>query len=227
MRLNGRALLAAAGVMVIGILLSSPVAGSESSGEDRSKAVLGWVEWAVLPPGMVRIKSKLDTGALTSSLHATDIEAFERDGEDWVRFSVPLASHKESVDDDSEVRGFAMEQPVTRTVLIKRHGAESQRRYVVTLPFCVDGREYETQFSLTDRSDFTYAILFGRRFLEDHALVDAGESFLATEDCEYAEVGALAEDEREEFEALSTGDAGEDGGGDDADAGQDEEDDGE
>ncbi len=31
-------------------------------------------------------KAKMDTGALTASLSARDIELFKRDGDDWVRF---------------------------------------------------------------------------------------------------------------------------------------------
>lgn len=186
--------------------------------DDRTLPILGWVEWVVVPPEAVRLKAKLDTGALTSSLHAEAIEAFERDGEDWVRFSVPLDAHRDDVDEDSEVRGFAMERPVTRTVLIKRHGAESQRRYVITLPFCIGGDEYETQFSLTDRGDFTYAVLLGRRFLETGALVHSGETFLAREDCDYSDVGALVDDEREELDPLE----GEPGNGRDDDEDDDE-----
>ncbi|NAT28134.1 ATP-dependent zinc protease, partial [Pseudomonas syringae pv. actinidiae] len=30
-------------------------------------------------------KAKMDTGALTASLSAKDIELFQRDGDDWVR----------------------------------------------------------------------------------------------------------------------------------------------
>jgi len=46
------------------------------------------------------------------------------------------------------------------------------------LAICKNGRVYETEFTLNDRSNFNYPILLGRSFLENVALVDAGETFL-------------------------------------------------
>ena len=152
----------------------------------QARQVLGWVEWVVLEPSNVRFKAKLDSGAETSSLHATDVEPFERNGEQWVRFHVVLTDHKEELDDDA-VTELQMERPVTRDVLIKRHDQESERRYVVTLPFCIAGRQQEAEFTLADRGKWTYPVLLGRRFLEDEVLIDSSDSFLAAAECDWTE----------------------------------------
>lgn len=164
---------------------SAPMVLADES-DSEGPETLGFVEWIVLHDTGVRVKARLDTGAKTSSLHAVNVEPFEKDGEDWVSFELPLDDHKDMKDaeDDNVVLHFEM--PVERTVLIKRKGAESQRRYVVNMDFCVSGHVYETQFSLTDRSRFHYAAILGRRFMgDDDVLVSSSESFLAKQECDY------------------------------------------
>ncbi|MEX2482220.1 MAG: RimK/LysX family protein [Gammaproteobacteria bacterium] len=142
--------------------------------------VLGWVEWAVLEAGDAKVKAKLDSGAKTGSIHAEDIEAFERDGEDWVRFRVPLATRKHASTHDHDLR---LERPVVRTVLIKQHKRKSLRRYVVEMDFCVGGLRFTTPMTLADRSRFLYPVLLGRTALENRALIDPARKYRADETC--------------------------------------------
>jgi len=168
---------------------SQAMADDDTSEPER----MGFVEWIVIKDSGVRLKARLDTGAKTSSLHATDIEEFEKDGEEWVRFHLPLDDHKDMDAPENEGVVLQFERPVERTVLIKRKGAPSQRRYVVNLEFCIAGGVHETQFSLTDRGAFTYGALLGRRFMgDDNVVVDSSDSFLADKECEYSPVDEIA-----------------------------------
>src|SRR5690606_27235503 len=54
-----------------------------------NKTVIGRNEWVWLELLQRNLKARIDTGALTSSLNATDSQNFERDGRNWVRFRVP------------------------------------------------------------------------------------------------------------------------------------------
>ncbi|MEQ8661709.1 MAG: RimK/LysX family protein, partial [Gammaproteobacteria bacterium] len=56
--------------------LLAALAGADLAADEPRR--FGWLEWSWLEPGHVRLKTKLDTGARTSSLHAEDIEVFER-----------------------------------------------------------------------------------------------------------------------------------------------------
>lgn len=127
-------------------------------------------------------------------LHATDIEPFEKNNEEWVRFQIPLDDHNDIDSPENEGIVLEFERPVERTVLIKRKGASSQRRYVVNMEFCIAGSMHETQFSLTDRGAFTYGALLGRRFMgDDNVLVDSTDSFLADGECEYNSIDRISE----------------------------------
>ncbi|MEQ5815156.1 ATP-dependent zinc protease [Marinobacter sp. NFXS11] len=171
-------------------------AENDATGEGRAPETLGYVEWVVMQDTSLRLKARLDTGAKTSSLHAVNVEPFERDGDEWVSFQIPLGDHEDQPTEgelDHEDVILEFERPVERTVLIKRKGAPSQKRYVVMMDFCIAGTTHTTQFSLTDRSKFSYPALLGRRFMrDDNILIDSADAFLAERDCEYMTLEELA-----------------------------------
>ena len=78
-----------------------------SAQADNDKEIFGYVEdIKVMELGWV-MEAKLDTGATTSSIDAREIEPFEKDDDDWVRFKV--------VDRDTGTEAW-IERPVERTV---------------------------------------------------------------------------------------------------------------
>lgn len=136
--------------------------------QDRQTA--GWLEWVVLEPWGIKLKGKLDTGAKTSSLHAVDIEYFQRDGKEWVRFK--------TFDPRRKTKPVIIERPLLRDVRIKRHTAAYQERPVVALDVCLGGRLVTAEFSLIDRGRFNYPVLLGRSLLkQERILVDAATTY--------------------------------------------------
>ena len=61
------------------LMLCALLTAASAGHAEKEKTVYGWVENAQLVPWGVTLKAKLDTGALTSSMHATDIEKFEKE----------------------------------------------------------------------------------------------------------------------------------------------------
>lgn len=155
-------------VILLGVVFPFPPAAAEKP-VNREKVIMGWLESVFLRPWNLRLTAKLDTGAKTSALHADKIERFNRDGKDWVRFTL------EGEHDD---RVIVVERPLQRTVYIKERQKHASKRDVVTVTVCKNGREYETEFTLVDRSNFNYPLLLGRSFLSGVALVDSSETFL-------------------------------------------------
>lgn len=150
----------------------SPPASVE---EAKAKVIAGWLETITLPATGWVIKAKLDTGAKTSSIHATNIEEFKRDGKRWVRFDVHDSTKKESP--------VTLERRQIRRVRIKDHDDPATRRSVVELEICLDGRLHKAQFTLADRGNFHYPVLLGRRFLDGVAVVDPAEKYLTSPSC--------------------------------------------
>ncbi|MBA54164.1 MAG: hypothetical protein CMK89_06900 [Pseudomonadales bacterium] len=168
------------------LLLTTLAASTANAGENESditeKLILGWIENIYLQPSGMKTKAKLDTGAKTSSIHAKNIEHFEKDGEPWVRFQFASNTKlkEEKYTNGKSKKVVTLEAPITRRALIKRHKHTSLERPVVELPFTIAGVEYTAEFTLTDRSKFLYPVLLGRRFLKHVAIVDPGNTFLKT-----------------------------------------------
>jgi hypothetical protein len=150
---------AAAAILVAGVAQAGTPLTAADLGDVR---VYGHIEKVSLHPGSIVVPARLDTGARRSSLNAQEIETFERDGKQWVRF----------IFDDREGGEHRMELPVIDEIGV-RQAAGREDRLVVRLGLCV-GRDYaETDFTLTDRGRMTYPVLVGRVFLGDRALVDS------------------------------------------------------
>lgn len=138
----------------------------------RGKLVVGEVEKVYLADAGQVYTARIDSGAETSSIDARNITRFERDGNQWVRFDVPVPGTN---------RFISLEKEVVRRVRIVQASAEDpERRIVVTLQFAIGSHRQEAEFTLTDRSELTYEILIGRNILRDVMLVDVGREF-ATE----------------------------------------------
>lgn len=169
-------------LLLAGLQIPAHADPDDDDDSPKQRSILGWVEFVEIQPWGLLTKAKLDTGAKTSSIHAKDIETFERDDDEWARFVFEYTEKK-----GGKLKKATIEAPIIRHVLIKRHKRKTQRRAVVELKLCIDNKIHETEFSLIDRSRFIYPILLGRRLLKDVALVDADSTFLGRKDCKVAE----------------------------------------
>jgi len=161
---------------LLGLLALPLSAASVASSEEPQ--ILGWVEKAIVMPVGATVKAKLDSGALTSSMHATAIELRERDGENWVEFELEL---EDAASGEQVLTPMAL--PVERFILVRGAGGED-RRPVVKLDLCIGDQVYTEQFSLRDRGDMIYPVLIGRRTLRDLGLVDVNSTYLTQPSCE-------------------------------------------
>lgn len=174
------------------------------------KLVLGRVESVYLEEiealKGVSFAGKIDTGADTTSMHATNIHVSSSDPQ----FS-QLKDHKlmkalidfdpiDDVDyDDWNAELFApygvevtftikhphtgesieVTRPIERVGVIRnRTQKEPILRPTITLPMTIAGKTVMTQVNLTDRNQFSAPILIGKTFLDNNAWVYAGYDYL-------------------------------------------------
>ena len=164
MRLSGYLLASLVGLCTV---------GGTGKADTAKKSVIGWVERVRIYPGNFEIHAKIDTGAKTSSLNAPNLRIFQRDGADWASFVV---TNRAGVTQK-------FEEKILRISKIRRHGERTQQRPVIMLGVCIGNVYQVTQVNLIDRKNFNYQMLVGRRFLEDHAIVDPGKTFIAKPTC--------------------------------------------
>jgi len=163
------------GTCAIGLLLCACAATASSS--EPGKVIAGWIEKISLVDPAITLKAKLDTGAKTSSIHAINVEQYKRDGKRRVKFDLRVT------DINDQVHTLHMDRPKARRVAIKNNDGDHDRRAVVELEVCFDGRRHITEFTLADRSEYIYDVLLGREFLQGIAVIDPEKTFLTQAAC--------------------------------------------
>lgn len=119
------------------------------------------------PPGLL-IAAKIDTGAQSSSVHAANLQEFERDGDAWVRFDLT-----------TDAATHTMERKVLRHVrVVQQADSSGSRRPVVAIRVALGDVRDTFEFTLADRSHLEHQMIIGRNFLTDIALVDVSREFI-------------------------------------------------
>lgn len=133
------------------------------------KMLVGSLEYIWIDPPGVSVVARMDTGATSSSVHADNLVHFERDGDDWVRFDMPIG-------DDKSV---TVERPIVRYArIIQQADPEGSRRPVVALRVRLGDVQDTFEFTLADRSHLENDLILGLNFLTDISLVDVSRQFI-------------------------------------------------
>ncbi len=150
--------------------------GDASESEDLFKPhTFGWIEHVILSPELRwKLDAKLDTGADTSSLDAHNIRRVRYKGQSYVRFSIKNPESDKMV---------SLRRPYIRTVRIRKHSGNHQRRRVVLMTVCLGSAERTIEVTLTDREFFDYPMLLGRSALSGLAVVNPMATYTTEPDC--------------------------------------------
>lgn len=98
------------------------------------------------------VLAKIDTGAWSNTLHATDIEIVESSLESRIRFRL---------EDD----GRWIERPLSRWRRIRDTSGHETMRPVIRTTIEIASRDFDVEVCLADRSQLKHRMILGRNFL--------------------------------------------------------------
>lgn len=135
--------------------------------------MVGVIEKVIVYPEKLLFHAKMDTGARHSSLDADRVQLFQRNGKEWVKFTVI----------DRNKKKMTLERPVVRTAKVKMRNGKLQLRPVVELDLCIGRTVRKVEVNLVDRDHFLYPFLIGRSYLKGEFAVDSGKKFKTEPNC--------------------------------------------
>jgi len=134
--------------------------------------IIGACEWVALPElGITKMRARVDTGAKSCALHASDIETFDRDGANWVAFHVHLGFPEAE-------RTRRCECPLLGMKTVRSTSGQSEQRLSIRTPIVIGHSSWPVAVTLSDRKRMRYRMLLGRLAMKDHCLVYPAQTFL-------------------------------------------------
>lgn len=131
---------------------------------------IGWCEMVDVPSlGLFQVHAKMDTGAATSSIHASRIKPMLREGTLWVEFWFRLNAGE---------KPKRYEAAVIDRRIVRSSNGEKQERYVIAAQFCFGNLCWNGQLTLANRRSMAFPLLIGRRALRRGFLVNSAKRWV-------------------------------------------------
>lgn len=134
--------------------------------------IIGGEEWCTFTElNIPAIKARVDSGAKTSSIHASNIRKINREGEKWVSFEVhPI----------QETRRITIrcEAKVIDHRMVKSSSGIAEKRYVIQSAMKIGNHQWTIELTLANRDSMGFRMLLGREAMENRVLVDPANSCL-------------------------------------------------
>lgn len=134
--------------------------------------IIGGAEWCAFPGlNISAIKARVDSGAKTSAIHASNIQKISRKGEKWVRFEVyPIQ--------DTRRITIRCEAKIIDQRIVKSSSGISEKRYVIQSSMKIGDYQWNIELTLANRDSMGFRMLLGREAMENRVFVDPANSFL-------------------------------------------------
>jgi len=134
--------------------------------------IIGGEEWCAFPGLHIpAIKARVDSGAKTSTIHASNIHKFIRKGEKWVSFEVhPIQENRRII--------LRCKAKIIDYRNIKSSSGISEKRFVIQSALKIGNYQWNIELTLANRDSMGFRMLLGREAMENRVFVDPANSFL-------------------------------------------------
>ena len=137
-----------------------------------SLQVIGSQEWCTFKELKIpAILARIDSGAKTSSIQATNIKLIEKENHPWLRFEVRPIQKNNTVK-------IVCTAPLVGKRTIKGSFGISEERFIIKTPVTLGKDVFEIELSLANRNSMKYKMLLGRDAIINRYLINPAQQKL-------------------------------------------------
>lgn len=140
--------------------------------KNETLIAIGNAEWCHFDDlNIPAIKARIDSGAKTSSIQATEIKKFKKGGENWVEFQINPLQDNLSLTIDCKAKMVGV-----RTV--KSSMGISEKRYVIKTKVRMGMATFDIELTLANRDGMDFRMLLGREAMMHRFVVNPAQQFV-------------------------------------------------
>ena len=133
--------------------------------------IIGSEEWCVFDDlGIPAIKARVDSGAKTSSIQATNLKVYSKEAQEWVKFDVNPIQENRSIAIQCDAR-------LVDRRMVKSSSGISEERLVVRTPVTLGEETFEIELTLANRDTMEFRMLLGREAINERYMVNPAMNY--------------------------------------------------
>lgn len=134
--------------------------------------IIGSQEWCAFNTFKIpAVLARIDSGAKTSAIQATQIKRIKKEDEDWVRFVINPLQKNENI-------SVTCTAKLVGKRCIKGSFGISEERFIIKTPITVGNDTFEIELSLANRNNMKFRLLLGRNAIINRYLINPAEKKL-------------------------------------------------
>ena len=133
--------------------------------------IIGSEEWCVFNElGIPAIKARVDSGAKTSSIQATNLKIISKGGQEWVKFEVSPLQENRSIAIECQAK-------LVDRRMVKSSSGISEERLVIKTPVTIGESTFDIELTLANRDTMEFRMLLGREALNERFIVNPAVNY--------------------------------------------------